>query len=619
LDDTRGQGDGSQKRSSVLTIHRTPSTQIDDGWAWRSLIVLAAGQGMLYAVIAWLSRRFVYGEGFEQRPLLTVIGLFAAGFVLYAASTFLALRIHAGRRLGGLIVLAAVGFRGILLFSQPIQEIDVYRYLWDGAVAAQGVSPYRYAPAEVLSAAPSESLGDPFSAGDLSRLARRRDASPAINEILHRVHYPELTTVYPPVSQAVFAFSVWLTPADASVDAHVTAMKSVLLIFDLATIALVWLLLRAAGKHPAWVIAYAWCPLVMKEFANSGHLDSIAVCLTTAAIYCGMRPLVSAHRHQTCWWTASAMCLALAVGAKLYPVVLVPLMSWAAVRKSGVRGGVLFSGAVLVMSGVCLAPMFWPVAFAGNSTPTANRDDASASSSESASWEADSGEAAVLHRSPSGLAAFLSRWEMNDFLFLIVVENLRPPGAKPDQPPPWFAVVPGSWRTRVVSDVAGWLSKDINRTTFLLARVITAAAYLGIVLYLLFRLRRSYCAIEFLEATFLTLAWFWLLSPTQNPWYWIWALPLLPLARGRAWFMVSGLVFVYYLRFWFLYHWPGQTVFGTVYNASEFFDFVLTWVEFGPWFLWLAAETMLRRRFSGKDDVLPRDASKRPSVFELTD
>ena len=33
---------------------------------------------------------------------------------------------------------------------------------------------------------------------------------------------------------------------------------------------------------------------------------------------------------------------------------------------------------------------------------------------------------------------------------------------------------------------------------------------------------------------FLVLAWFWLLSPTQNPWYWTWALPLVMRSSSAA-------------------------------------------------------------------------------------
>ena len=96
--------------------------------------------------------------------------------------------------------------------------------------------------------------------------------------------------------------------------------------------------------------------------------------------------------------------------------------------------------------------------------------------------------------------------------------------------------------------------------------------------------------------TFLTIAWFWLLCPTQNPWYWTWALPLLPMARSRVWLAMSGLVLLYYLRFWLSYHWPEQPVLGTPYAGIAFFDFVVTWIEYGPWFLCLAIAACFRRR-----------------------
>ena len=89
-----------------------------------------------------------------------------------------------------------------------------------------------------------------------------------------------------------------------------------------------------------------------------------------------------------------------------------------------------------------------------------------------------------------------------------------------------------------------------------------------------------------LEAVFLTLAWFWLLLPTQNPWYLTWCLPFLPFARGRAWFALSGLAFVYYLRFWMTARFSSP-VLGTPYPGAQFFDFVVTWLEYAPWVLWL--------------------------------
>jgi len=77
------------------------------------------------------------------------------------------------------------------------------------------------------------------------------------------------------------------------------------------------------------------------------------------------------------------------------------------------------------------------------------------------------------------------------------------------------------------------------------------------------------------------------LQPTQNPWYWTWALPFLPFARSRAWLAVSGLVLLYDTRFWFGYHMASTPVLGTPYTGIKFFDCVVTWIEFFPWMLWL--------------------------------
>jgi hypothetical protein len=46
------------------------------------------------------------------------------------------------------------------------------------------------------------------------------------------------------------------------------------------------------GRHLGWSLAYAWCPLAVKEVANTGHLDSIPVFLTVLAVHFGVKPLI---------------------------------------------------------------------------------------------------------------------------------------------------------------------------------------------------------------------------------------------------------------------------------------------------------------------------------------
>jgi hypothetical protein len=195
-----------------------------------------------------------------------------------------------------------------------------------------------------------------------------------------------------------------------------------------------------------------------------------------------------------------------------------------------------------------------------------------------------------------GVSTFLRRFEMNDLIFLVVVENLKPTADLPPGRTAWFSFVPESVRQSLVTAVSPRFGVAEAEAPFLLTRTLTGIAFLALACWFAWRAARESDIASVCEAGFLTLAWFWLLCPTQNPWYWTWALPLLPFARSRAWLAVSGLVLLYYLRFWFSYHWADTSVLFTGYVGHAFFDFVVTWVEFGPWFAWLATDFSLRNR-----------------------
>lgn len=337
-----------------------PATAPDRALCWLAGVALA--QALCDAAIARLSPVLAWGTSPHQRPLLLVLSLLAASFGLYVMSLRLALRCRWRPHLLGLILAAAVAFRGILLTTEPIQEVDLYRYLWDGAVCAAGISPYCVPPADVRTPdrLPPGTLS-PQRTEVLHRLRTLGNSSPGLAAALARIHYAELTTPYPPVNQAVFALAAHLAPPKADLAARVIRLKGVLLLFDLATVGLVLWLLSTTGRHPGWSIAYAWCPLVLKEFANSGHLDAIAVCLTTACLGCAVQLLAAPRQPWRRWALAAAILLGLAVGAKLYPIVLLPLLTLAGWRRAGVRGGALVAAGGILASALCLAPMCFPV------------------------------------------------------------------------------------------------------------------------------------------------------------------------------------------------------------------------------------------------------------------
>jgi len=549
---------------------------------FRVIILAGVLSWVVWLILMRMSAQFAWESAPTERPLLAVLGVLGLLFGLYAGVASVVLRDAPERRNLTAIVIFSVAFRLLTLFSEPIQEVDAYRYIWDGKVVAAGVNPFRYSPEQVRNAQENKPL-----AADLRRLIRVRDRSATNAEILSRVHYAELTTVYPPVSQIVFGGVALLTPHAWSVSSQLLMMKVAMVVFDLATLVLVIRLLRFTGRPQEWSILYGWCPLIVKEFANSGHLDAITVFLTTASVVCALHAFFPAcgRRERTAWlWWCSLLVVA-AVGAKIYPVVLFPMMFLGACR---VFGFVRASFVATVTLSLCVLMI----------VPMLIRDDPVQATATAADF--DDASAASEVETQTGLTAFASQWQMNDFLFLLLYENLRPdvlpnqltdsalPQIENARPAVWFVVTSGDWRRWFAKRASVVLGVPARRVPFLATRLITSLIFLGVALSLVVRCGRQWNRESWLEAVFLTLAWFWMLQPTQNPWYWTWAMPFVPFVRSRVWIAVSGVVLIYYLRFWLIYHVPDTPVAKTAYAGENFYDFCVVWMEYAPFLCCLA-------------------------------
>lgn len=276
---------------------------------------IVCGAGVLGSAFGWtlLSAHFVFGEGHAERPVFAFLILWWTLWLAFAGGIVLLGR---GRRPPlWFLVSVGIGARLLLLPSQLIQENDVYRYVLDGQVVLHGENPYRFSPLVVESLA-SESL-------------RRSLQQPPARQVLERIGYPEIPTVYPPVAQMFFAAGTFLSGWNWM------GQRWVFLAVDLLTMALLLYLLRRLTHDPGWVLLYAWNPLVLKEVSNSAHLDVLVAFFLTALLLCLARIEESEpgssqkenarSQDPPVGWTIGAGCsLGLAVLSKLYPVVLAP-------------------------------------------------------------------------------------------------------------------------------------------------------------------------------------------------------------------------------------------------------------------------------------------------------
>ena len=115
---------------------------------------------VICAVLSLSSRVYVHGEGYAERPIAPMVLLLWTAGAVYIVSVAQSLRRPPSVRFAlGVSILA----RLILIPSTPIQEDDIYRYLWDGRVVAEGVSPYLYSPVDVEALFSRSRRGPPFA------------------------------------------------------------------------------------------------------------------------------------------------------------------------------------------------------------------------------------------------------------------------------------------------------------------------------------------------------------------------------------------------------------------------------------------------------------------------
>lgn len=257
----------------------------------------------------------------------------------------------------GLLIAVGLSFRAIFFGSTPIYEDDWNRYLWDGIVITQGESPYTYSPTEIIQNQTPQNT------------QALKDLSDANDGILHRINNQQLTTIYPPVAQAVFALAALIKPL------NLDALRLVFLISEAITMFLMVKALTLYGRSPLWLGLYALNPLLIFSAFNAAHMD---ILLAPALI----GTVIAMRRHPL----VAAVMLSVAAAIKIWPLLLAPIIfrPW--------RKDLKIYISCALIAGVMSLILLWPML----STLGQN----------------------------SGLSAYSTQWQRSSFLFPLLEQGL---------------------------------------------------------------------------------------------------------------------------------------------------------------------------------------------------
>lgn len=151
-----------------------------------------------------------------------------------------------------------------------------------------------------------------------------------------------------------------------------------------------------------------------------------------------------------------------------------------------------------------------------------------------------------------GLFRFTAEWEVNDGLFSVITGMVQ--------------------------------SFHLPFDTNVISRIVSGLIFGLIVILARQRLLKKRAIFKFLQVSMISLAALFFLVPAGNPWYFTWLFPFLIIFPSRALVVFSGLVFLYYLDFYFMYH-----------NQRHLFQWVRL-VEYGLFFIISGWELWATRR-----------------------
>lgn len=159
----------------------------------------------------------------------------------------------------------------------------------DGRLLAHGINPYLVLPTEFVKTPDFQMIIGDFT-------------------MFQKLNSPNYYTVYPPLNQAIFGLSAWLS--GSSILLNIIWLRVFIIAAEISNI---YLLNKLTPNNAKW---YVFNPLVIVELTGNLHFEGVMIAFVLWAFY-----LLKKQKL-----VFSAIALACAVGIKLVPLIFMPLL-----------------------------------------------------------------------------------------------------------------------------------------------------------------------------------------------------------------------------------------------------------------------------------------------------
>lgn len=194
-----------------------------------------------------------------------------------------------------LLIISAILFRLLFLFSVPNLSQDFYRFIWDGRMILRGFNPYLYTP-------------DSFVQNGELTMPQAQELYNGMGS-LSASHF----TNYPPINQLCFTIAALLS--GKSILGSVVVLRILIIAADIGTLYFGKKLLERLKLPSNRIFWYILNPFIIIELTGNLHFEGVMIFFLVWSLYllhCGK-------------WKWAAIILACSISVKLIPLLFLPL------------------------------------------------------------------------------------------------------------------------------------------------------------------------------------------------------------------------------------------------------------------------------------------------------